>query len=109
MAEIGCVTSLEHLLIVDETGFLKKGPVCSGSIQGRSVESRIARLAFFLLCPVPKGTRLLTAKPQLAQRMLARALESGFASVWVLADEIYGTDSKFWRFPEERGQPMFWR
>lgn len=45
-----------------------------------------------------------STKQQLAQKMLARALESGFSPAWVLADEVYGSDSKFRRFLEERGQ-----
>jgi SRSO17 transposase len=44
-------------------------------------------------------------KPQLAQRMLERVLVKGFSPEWVLADEVYGSDSKFRRFLDEREQP----
>ena len=37
--------------------------------------------------------------------MLTHALESGLSPDWVLADEVYGSDGKFRRFLEERGQP----
>jgi SRSO17 transposase len=37
-------------------------------------------------------------KPQLATRMLARALDGGVPAGWVTADEAYGHDSKFRRF-----------
>lgn len=36
--------------------------------------------------------------------MLSRALADGYSPEWVLADEVYGSDSKFRRFLEERGQ-----
>ncbi len=35
--------------------------------------------------------------------MLSRAFENGFSPDWVLADEVYGSDSKFRLFLEERG------
>jgi SRSO17 transposase len=37
--------------------------------------------------------------------MLERALVQGFSPEWVLADEVYGSDSKFRRFLDEREQP----
>ncbi len=46
-----------------------------------------------------------STKQRLAQKMLSRAFESGFSPDWVLADEVYGSDSKFRLFLEERGQP----
>ena len=45
-----------------------------------------------------------STKQRLAQKMLCRAFESGFSPDWVLADEAYGSDGKFRRFLEERGQ-----
>jgi SRSO17 transposase len=42
------------------------------------------------------------AKPELARRMIGRALDSGAAAVWVAADEVYGPDSKLRRFLESR-------
>ena len=53
---------------------------------------------------IPPGTRFAT-KPQLAQRMLARAFEGGLSPSWVVTDEVYGSDSKFRRFLEEWNRP----
>jgi SRSO17 transposase len=53
---------------------------------------------------VPPLVRFAT-KPQLAQRMLARAWAAGCKPRWVLADEVYGSDSKFRRFLEKHHQP----
>jgi SRSO17 transposase len=41
-------------------------------------------------------------KPVLATRMLGRALDAGTPASWVTADEAYGHDSKFRRFPGQR-------
>lgn len=43
-------------------------------------------------------------KPQLALSMLERALEAGVPAAWVVADEVYGGDSKFREPLEARGQ-----
>lgn len=124
------------VLIVDETGFLKKGLKSAGvqrqysgtagriencqvgvflALSGSGGRALIDRELYLpkVWCEdiarreeasIPSGV-VFSTKPQLAQRMVARALESGFAPAWVLADEIYGSDSKFRRFLEERGQP----
>jgi SRSO17 transposase len=41
-------------------------------------------------------------KPELARRMIGRALDSGAMATWVAADEAYGYDSKMRRFLEDR-------
>jgi SRSO17 transposase len=41
-------------------------------------------------------------KPQLAQRMLGRALEAGLKPAWVVGDEVYGRDGKLRQFLEQR-------
>ena len=41
-------------------------------------------------------------KPELARRMIGRALDSGAVAAWVTADEVYGHDSKLRRFLEGR-------
>ena len=124
-------------LVVDETGFLKKGDKSVGvqrqysgtagrvencqigvflalaGSRGRALVDRELYLpqvwcdgaARCRAAKIPPGTKFAT-KPQLAQRMLARALDGGLAPAWVLADEVYGNDSKFRRFLEERGQPF---
>ncbi len=48
---------------------------------------------------------IFSTKQRLARKMLSLAFESGFSPDWVLADEVYGSDSKFRLFLEERGQP----
>ena len=40
-------------------------------------------------------------KPQLAQRMIGRALEAGLKPAWVVGDEVYGRDGKFRQFLEQ--------
>jgi SRSO17 transposase len=43
-------------------------------------------------------------KPELAQGLVARALDAGLPVAWVTADEVYGNDPAFRHFLEERGQ-----
>ena len=43
-------------------------------------------------------------KPQLAQDLVARALDAGLPAAWVTADEVYGNDPAFRGFLEARGQ-----
>jgi SRSO17 transposase len=45
------------------------------------------------------------AKPELARRLVERALEAGARPAWVVADAVYGADSKLRFFLEERQQP----
>jgi SRSO17 transposase len=42
-------------------------------------------------------------KPQLALRMLERALDAGVPAAWVTGDEVYGSDGKLRRALESRG------
>jgi len=37
--------------------------------------------------------------------MIARALDAGMSCAWVLADALYGADSRLRRMLEDRGQP----
>ena len=123
------------VLIVDETGFLKKG-FKSACVQrqysGTAGRIENCQVGVFLALAGCQGRALIdrelylpknwnedgarrkeagipeelefATKPQLGQRMLKRALERGFSPTWVLADEVYGSDSKFRRFLEARGQ-----
>ena len=50
---------------------------------------------------VPEGTEFAT-KPELARRMIERALDAGMPVGWVAADEVYGNNSKLRRWLEER-------
>ncbi len=136
--------SREHLttsresgvLIVDETGFLKKGDKSVGvqrQYSGTAGRIENCQIGVFLALASSRGRALIDrelyvpkswcgdaarrteasipedvsflTKQRLAQRMLSRAFESGFSPDWVLADEVYGSDSKFRLFLEERGQP----
>ena len=136
--------SREHLttsgengvLIVDETGFLKKGGKSVGvqrQYSGTAGRIENCQIGVFLALASSKGRALIdrelympkswcedvarcaeasfpedvtfSTKQRLAQKMLSRAFESGFSPDWVLADEVYGSDSKFRLFLEERGQP----
>lgn len=132
----------EHLgdpggvLIVDETGFLKKGAKsCGVARQYTGTAGRIenAQVGVFLAYASRKGHALVgralylpkewtedrrrcdaagvppeTAfgtKPQLAERMVARAWELGVRAGWVTGDTVYGHDTHFRRFLEEHEQP----
>lgn len=136
--------AVEHLLaegeagvlIVDETGFLKKGDKSAGvqrQYSGTAGRIENCQMGVFLGLVGSRGRALIdrelylpkvwcddadrlreagvpkevvfATKPQLAQQMLGRALESGLRPRWVLGDEVYGSDSKTRRFLEDRGQP----
>jgi SRSO17 transposase len=53
---------------------------------------------------IPEDVRFAT-KPELARRMVERALDAGARPAWVVADSVYGADSKLRFFLEERQQP----
>ena len=53
---------------------------------------------------MPEGTGFRT-KPQLAQLMLERALESGVPFAWVTGDEVYGSDRRLRVWLERVGIP----
>jgi SRSO17 transposase len=55
---------------------------------------------------VPKTVGFAT-KPQLAQQMLKGAFEAGVRPKWVVADEVYGKDGKFWWWLEEQYQQPY--
>jgi SRSO17 transposase len=50
---------------------------------------------------IPDSVEFAT-KPELARRMIGRALDAGATASWVAADEVYGHDSKLRRFLEGR-------
>jgi SRSO17 transposase len=134
-----CDYVVEHLgdpggvLVVDETGFLKKGTKSAGvkrqysGTAGRIENCQIGVFVAYasrhghalidreLYLPeswtddrprcrqagIPDGVVFHT-KPQLARRMLARALDAGVPTAWVTADEVYGQDGRLRRWLEER-------
>ena len=133
---------IEHLadpdavLVVDETGFLKKGDKSVGvqrqysgtagriensqigvflayaSVNGRTLLDRELYLPQVWAedlerrweAGVPEGVSFRT-KPQLAQLMLERAVESGVPFGWVARDEVYGNDRNLRLWLERRCVP----
>lgn len=124
------------VLIVDETGFLKKGAKSVGvARQYTGTAGRIenAQVGVFLAYAGAKGHALIdralylprawtddrprcnaagvpaevrfATKPQLAERMVARAWQHGVRTAWVTADTVYGHDTHFRRFLEANEQP----
>ena len=131
---------VEHLgdtdgvLVVDETGFLKKGNKSAGvqrQYSGTAGRIENCQIGVFLPYASAKGRTLLDrelylpqvwtedrerrreagvpedvgfqTKPQLAQRMLERALESGVPFGWVAGDEVYGYDRNLRLWLEREG------
>lgn len=54
---------------------------------------------------VPESVTFAT-KPELARRMLERAIASGVAAAWVTGDSIYGGDRKLRMWLEQQEQPF---
>jgi SRSO17 transposase len=126
----------DGVLVIDETGFLKKGAHSVGvgrqytGTAGRIENSQVGVFACYasrfghalidrqLYLPkgwaedeprrtkaqVPKEVAFAT-KPAIAGEMIARTLDAGVPCAWVLADAVYGTDSKLRRMLQERRQP----
>ena len=132
---------VEHLgdvhgvLVVDETGFLKKGNKSVGvqrQYSGTAGRIENCQIGVFLTYASAQGRTLLDrelylprvwaddlerrreagvpekvafrTKPQLARRMLERALESGVPFGWVTGDEVYGNDRNL-RLERRRRSP----
>jgi SRSO17 transposase len=133
---------VEHLgdpagvLVVDETGFLKKGTKSAGvarQYSGTAGRIENCQIGVFLAyatgagrtfvdrelylprawaedpgrrveAGVPEQVEFAT-KPELAMRMIGRALDAGVPAGWVTGDEVYGQHSGLRRSLEERGQP----
>lgn len=55
---------------------------------------------------VPESVEFAT-KPQLARAMLEDAFSSGIRPAWVVADEVYGNDGKFWWWLETEPQQAY--
>lgn len=55
---------------------------------------------------VPKNVEFAT-KPQLAKQMLKSAFAAGIRPTWVVADEVYGNDGKFWGWLEQDYQQPY--
>src|SRR3954471_12075562 len=126
----------DGVLVVDETGFVKKGEHsvgvarqysgAAGRIENSQVGVFLAYASRFgqalidrrLYVPeawaqdeskrtkagVPEEITFAT-KPQMACALIAAALDAGAPCAWVLADALYGSDSRLRRMLEKRGQP----
>ena len=122
------------VLVVDETGFLKKGGGKSAGVQrqysGTAGRIENCQVGVFLTYASGRGRALVDrelylpkewaadparragahvpervdfhTKPQLAQQLLARALDAHVPAGWVTADEIYGGDARLRAFLEDR-------
>ena len=100
-------------LVVDETGFLKKGNKSAGvqrQYKGRTLLDRELYLPQVWSgdrerrreAGAPEDVVFLT-KPQLAQGMLERALGSRVPLGWVAGDEVYGSDRNLRLWLEQEG------
>jgi SRSO17 transposase len=124
----------EGILVVDETGFLKKGTKSVGvkrQYSGTAGRIENCQIGVFLGYASSKGRTLIDrelylpqewaadqerrqeagvpepiqfqTKPQLAQRMLARAFDANIPVQWVTADTVYGGDRSLRLWLEEEG------
>jgi SRSO17 transposase len=124
------------VLIVDETGFVKKGARSAGVARqytGTSGKIDNCQIGVFLAYATDTGRALIdrelylprawtddrgraraagipddvpfATKPELARRMLTRALEDGVPADWLTADEVYGQDKRLRVWCERHGLP----
>lgn len=133
---------VEHLgdaagvLVVDETGFLKKGTKSAGvarQYSGTAGRIENCQIGVFLGYATGAARTFLdrelylpnawtqdrdrcreagigdqvefATKPELAMRMITRALEAGVPAGWVTGDEVYGQHSKLRAMLQERQMP----
>jgi len=131
----GHLGSEDSVLIVDETGFLKKGTKSVGvqrQYSGTAGRIENCQIGVFVALSTSKGHALIdralylpeswcsakarcdeagvpddltfATKPALAMKMIGHVLDQGITPDYVLADEVYGNDSKFRQFLEDRRQ-----
>jgi SRSO17 transposase len=124
------------VLIVDETGFVKKGEHSVGvarQYSGTAGRIENAQVGVFLAYASRFGQALIdrqlylpeawtkdkerrakaqvpdevafATKPQIAREMIASTLDAGVPCAFVVADALYGSDSRLRRMLEGRGQP----
>jgi SRSO17 transposase len=116
-------SSPDAVLIVDETGFLRKGGHSVGvkrQYSGTAGRIENSQVGVFLCYASDQGATLVdralylheewaadrdrwrAAKPELARRMIERSLKAGAACSWVAVDEVYGNNSKLRQWLEEQ-------
>jgi SRSO17 transposase len=124
------------VLVVDETGFLKKGTHSVGvarQYSGTAGRIENCQVGVFLAYASRLGQALIdrrlylpeawagddvrrreahvpgnvtfATKLQIAGELIGAALDAGTPCAWVLADALYGSDSKLRRLLEDRRQP----
>src|SRR5918911_4859114 len=124
------------VLIVDETGFLKKGTRSAGVARqytGTTGKIDNCQIGVFLGYATSAGRALIdrelylpkawtddreraraagiadevgfATKPELARRLLTRALDAGVPAGWLCADEIYGQDKRLRVWCEQQRLP----
>jgi SRSO17 transposase len=124
------------VLVVDETGFLKKGTHSVGvarQYSGTAGRIENCQVGVFLAYASPLGQALIdrrlylpgtwaaddvrrrdahvpekitfATKLQIAGELISATLDAGAPCAWVLADALYGSDSKLRRLLEDRRQP----
>jgi SRSO17 transposase len=124
------------VLVVDETGFLKKGTHSVGvarQYSGTAGRIENCQVGVFLAYASPLGQALIdrrlylpgtwaadgvrrreahvpekvtfATKLQIAGELISAALDARAPCAWVLADALYGSDSKLRRLLEDRRQP----
>jgi SRSO17 transposase len=133
---LGSLGDARGVLVVDETGFLKKGTHSVGvarQYSGTAGRIENCQVGVFLGYASPFGQALIdrrlylpeawaadharrrqvrvpepvtfATKPQIACELIAAALDAGTPCAWVLADALYGSDSRLRRMLEARRQP----
>src|SRR3954467_6924543 len=126
----------DGVLVVDETGFLKKGEHSVGvarQYSGTAGRIENCQIGVFLAYASRYGQALIdrrlylpdawaqdeskrakagvpeeitfATKPEIARDLIAAALDAGVPCAWVLADALYGSDSRLRRMLEKREQP----
>src|SRR3954470_3552097 len=124
------------VLIVDETGFSKKGARSAGVARqytGTTGKIDNCQIGVFCAYATDSGRALIdrelylprawvddrqraraagigdgvgfAPKPELARRMLTRALDAGVPAGWLTADEVYGQDKRLRVWCEQHGLP----
>jgi SRSO17 transposase len=127
----------EGVLIIDETGFLKKGTKSAGvarQYSGTAGRIENCQIGVFLAYASSKGHALVdrelylpkewaedparrkaagipqevgfATKPELARRMIARAIAAEVPFAWVLGDEVYGSDRRLRIDLEQQERPF---